>query len=229
MQQQVLPVEPTVSEDSKTANDTSVPVEELLQVFEEKYRSRKRMLRWGISLLLLLLFGVLLAWMKPWTVFNSRKGDVVKQNLPVRPLQTDVVQPQISAVRTPAPTPQTATQKTDVLPSFISKAKPDPLFSRKRPGWSRYQSVNRDYRLFHADGRLRAVQIIAVKDSSIPVSELKQVLRDLTGKDQYQSGRQERKEGVWLERATLPGQADLLIYRSTSSGPIKAVVFAPTP
>ena len=55
------------------------------------------------------------------------------------------------------------------------------------------------------------------------------MLRDLTGKDQYQSGRQERKGGVWLERATLPGQADLLIYRSASSGPIKAVVFAPTP
>jgi len=229
VQQQVSPVEPTV-DDSQAAHDTSVPVEELLQVFEEKYRSRKRMLRWGIGLLLLLLFGVLLAWMKPWGVLNGRKGNVVKQDLPVRPPQAVVVQPQISTARTtPHPIPHVAVQKNDVLPSFISQAKVDTAFSKKKPGWSRYRSARRDYRLFHADGRLRAVQVIAVDGSSIPASELKQVLRDLTGKEEYRSGRQEHKEGVWLERATLPGQADLLIYRSTSSGPIKAVVFAPTP
>ena len=230
VQQPVASVEPTVSEDPKTANDTSVPVEELLQVFEEKYRSRKRMLRWGIGLLLFLLSGVLLVWIKPWGPFTSRKNAVIKQDLPVRPQQQAVVQPQISVARTtPPPVPQAAMQKVDTLPSFISQAKADSAFSKKKPGWSRYQSARRDYRLFHADGRLRAVQVIALGGSSISSYELKQVLRDLTGKEEYQPGRQERKEGVWLERATLPGQADLLIYRSSSSGPIKAIVFAPTP
>jgi len=230
VQQPVTPVEATVPEDSKTTNDTSVPVEELLQVFEEKYRSRKRMLRWGIGLLLLLLFGALLVWIKPRGTFTNRKDAVVKQGLPTRPQQTAVVQPQISAVRTtPPPVPHDAIQKVNVLPSFISQAKADPTFSKKKPGWSRYQSARRDYRLFHADGRLRAVQVIAIDGSSISPSELKQVLRDLAGKEEYRLGRQERKEGVWLERATLPGQADLLIYRSSSNGPIKAVVFAPTP
>lgn len=229
VQQQVAPVEPTISEDPKTTNDTSVPVEELLQVFEEKYRSRKRMLRWGMGLLLLLLFGLLLVWSKPWVLFTSRKDAVVKQDLPIRPQQPAVVQPQISAARTEPPVPHAAIQKNDVLPSFISQAKVDSAFSKKKPGWSRYQSARRDYRLFHADGRLRAVQVIAIGGSSISPSELKQVLRDLAGKEEYQPGRQERKEGVWLERATLPGQADLLIYRSMSNGPIKAIVFAPTP
>ncbi|WP_139366793.1 hypothetical protein [Trichlorobacter thiogenes] len=229
VQQQAPTVVPPVPEQIKTSEDATVPVEELLSVFEEKYRSRKRLVRGAVSVLVLLLVGTLLFWMKQRGTFDGRTGDVVKQNLPTRLPQPTGVQPQISAVRTPAPIPQAVTQKADALPSFISQAKPDPLFSSKKPGWSRYQSVSRDYRLFHADGRLRAVQIIAVKDSRIPVSELKQVLRDLTGKDQYQSGRQEHKRGVWLERATLPGQADLLIYRSASNGPIKAVVFAPTP
>ena len=228
-QQQAPANVPPVPEQTKTAEDASVPVEELLSVLEEKYRSRKRLVKGVVSVLVLLLVGALLLWIKQRGTFDGRTGDVVKQNLPPRSPQPTGAQPQISAVRTPAPISQAVTQKADALPSFISQAKSDPLFSRKKPGWSRYQSVNRDYRLFHADGRLRAVQVIAVNNSSIPVSELKQVLRDLTGKDQYQSGRQERKGGVWLERATLPGQADLLIYRSASSGPIKAVVFAPTP
>jgi hypothetical protein len=228
-QQQAPTVVPPVPEQIKTSEDATVPVEELLSVFEEKYRRRKRLVRAAVSVLVLLLVAVLLFWMQQRGTFDGRTGDVVKQNLPIRPLQPTGVQHQISAAGTAAPIPQAVTQKAGALPSFISQAKPDPLFSSKKPGWSRYQSVNRDYRLFHADGRLRAVQIIAVKDSSIPVSELKQVLRDLTGKDQYQSGRQEHKGGVWLERATLPGQADLLIYRSAPSGPIKAVVFAPTP
>ncbi len=230
VQQQVAPVESTVLEDSRNDNQTSVPVEELLQVFEEKYRGRKRMLRWGVGLLLLLLVGAVLVWMKPWGIFPGSKEAVVKQDLPMRPQQTAAVQPQISVARTaPPPVSQVTLPKGNELLPFISQAKADPAFSKKKPGWSRYQSARRDYRLFHADGRLRAVQVIALDGSSISSAELKQVLRDLTGKQEYQPGRQERKEGVWLERATLPGQADLLIYRSSSSGPIKAIVFAPTP
>lgn len=229
VQRPLLSAESPALEPPKPIIDVPAQAEELLQVFEERYRSRKRMIRWGAAALLLLALVGLMLWMKQRGSLEDRTADIVKQDLPARPQQTAVVQPQISAVRAVLPpVPQATNLTADVLPPFVSQAKPDPGFAKKKPGWSRYQSARRDYRLFHADGRLRAVQVIAVNDGSISSSELKQILRDLAGKEQYQSGRQERKGGVWLERATLPGQADLLIYRSTSNGPIKAVVFAPT-
>lgn len=141
-----------------------------------------------------------------------RTADIVKQDLPALSQQTAVVQPQISAVRAVLPpVPQATNLTADVLPPFSPLRQNLIQDLPRKPGWSRYRTARRDYRLFHADGRLRAVQVIAVNDGSISSSELKQILRDLAGKEQYQSGRQERKGGVWLERATLPGQADLPI------------------
>lgn len=214
---------------SSEAADDSVPVDRLLLAFEEEYKGRKRMIRWGVAgLITLLLLGMVLFWLKKRDT-DTADSPAVKQNLPVRPVQQPAVQPAISSVQSPAAVSPTVINKADTPPGFVAQAKRDTSYSNKKPGWSRYLSARRDYRLFYADGQLHAVQVIAVNDDSIPLSELKQVLRDLTGKEQYQSVRQERKGGVWLERATLSGQADLLIYRSTSNGPIKAFVYAPTP
>jgi len=228
-EQQASGTAPHTQNQSSAAADDSVPVDTLLLAFEEEYKGRKRMRRWGVAVLItVLLLGMVLFWLKKRGA-DTIDPPVVKQNLPVRPVQQPAVQPAVSSVQTPAAVSPPVGNNTETPPRFVAQAKRDTSFSNKKPGWSRYLSARRDYRLFHADGRLHAVQVIAVNDSSIPLSELKQVLRDLTGKEQYQSGRQERKGGVWLERATLSGQADLLIYRSTSNGPIKAFVYAPTP
>ena len=225
--QQVSVAAPSASELSG-ADDGSVPVEALLQVFEDKYRSRKRMIRWAVVVLIsLLLLGAVFVWLKKYGVLDGQSAAVIKQHLPERPDPLPAVQPVISSVKSAAPTLQPVIQKAVAPLSFIAQAKPDTSFSSKKPGWSRYLSARRDYRLFHADGRLQALQVIAIHDSSIPLSELKQVLRELTGKEQYRSGRKEHKRGVWLERATIPEHGDLLIYRPTSSGPIKAFVYAP--
>lgn len=229
----VRPVQqaPAVASDSKNelsaAEEESVAVDELLQAFEEKYHGRKRLLRWvGITLITLLLLGAFLYWLYQRDAATKHPA-VVKQNLPVRSVQQAPVQPVVSSVRSAVPPP--VVHVAENPPKFVGQAKRDSSFSDKKPGWSRYLSARRDYRLFHANGRLRALQVIAATDSTIAPSELKQVLRELTGKDQYLSGHQEHKAGVWQERATVPGYAELLIYRSTSNGPIKAFVYAPTP
>lgn len=204
-------------------DDESVPVEELLQAFEENYRSRKRLV-WRICgvVLAVLLVGLVLFFMKQQVLTPKASPPAGKQQVPSARPQQPMVQPAASSVG-----PANA-KKPDLLPSFVPANGRDAAYSNQRPGWSRYRSEKRDYRLFHADGRLKALQVLVIGDGSIPPAELHQVLRELAGTDQFRSGRKEQKAGVWLERATLSSQGDLLIYRSKANGPIKAFVFART-
>lgn len=218
------PAPPEQKHLSVESDDESVPLEELLQVFEESYRGRKRLV-WRVccAAVVVLLLGVLLFWVKQRRETPNVSSPAAKQQLsPIQPQQA-VVQPAASSVS------QSVAQKPDSLPTFIPVNRRDAAYSNQRPGWSRYQSEKRDYRLFHADGRLRALQVLVLGDGSIAPAELKQILRELAGTDQFLIDRKEQKAGVWLERATLSGQGDLLIYRSKINGPIKAFVFARTP
>lgn len=213
-EQRDLPVEP---------DDESLPVEELLQAFEEDYRSRKRLVRRVCgAVVFVLLAGLLLFWVKQRGRTPKAPLTAGKQQLPSAQPQQQVVQPAVSSAGRPA------SQQPGALPSFIPVKGRDAVYSSKKPGWSRYQSEQRDYRLFYADGRLKALQVLVIGDGAIAPAELKQILRELAGNDQFHIDRKEQKAGVWLERATLSSQGDLLIYRSKADGPIKAFVFART-
>lgn len=213
-EQRYLPVEP---------DDESLPVEELLQAFEEDYRSRKRLV-WRVcgAVVLVLLAGSLLLLMTQRKGTSRAPLTAGKQRLSAAQPQQQVVQPAVSSAGRPA------AQKPDALPSFIPVNGRDAAYSSKKPGWSRYQSEQRDYRLFYTDGRLMALQVIVTGDGAIASSELKQILRELAGNDRFRIDRKEQKAGVLLERATLSSPGDLLIYRSKTDGPIKAFVFART-
>lgn len=147
----------------------------------------------------------------------------------MRTEQTPVVQTAVSSVKQSTPATQSTASMPDLIPSFIPRLGIDAGFSSKKPGWSRYLSKRRDYRLFHADGKLMALQVLVIGDSVITSSEFKLALRELTGNEQYPSGHQEHKGTLWQEHAIVPGHAELLIYRSRKNGPIKAFVIAPTP
>lgn len=222
----VVPEEPPAAVD-----ETSVPVEELLLAFEENYKSRKRMIRLVVVVLLVLLaFGLAFILLKQRRSESESSPAVVKQHLPVRPEQAPVVQIPVSSAKSSTPVTQsTASKPEDFVPSFIPRSGHDAGFTSKKPGWSRYLSERRDYRLFHADGKLIALQVLVIGDGVITVSELKLALREITGKDQFTAGRQEHKGTLWQEHAIVSGHAELLIYRSRKNGPIKAFVIAPTP
>ncbi|ACD95352.1 hypothetical protein [Trichlorobacter lovleyi] len=221
---QTPPAPPELKHLPVESDDGSVPVEELLQAFEENYRSRKRLI-WRVcgAAVVMLLAGLLLFWMKQRGGTPKAPPPAGRQQLSSVQSQQPVVQPTVSSAGRPV------AQKTDSLPSFIPANRRDAAYSNKKPGWSRYQSEKRDYRLFHADGRLKALQVLVLGDGSIAPAELKRILRELAGTDQFLVDRKELKAGVWLERAKLSGQGDLLIYRSKANGPIKAFVFARTP
>lgn len=209
--------------------DTSpVSLDELLHNFEENYRSRKRMLwRVGIAALIVSGTGSLFFFSMNRGVFQSLTSVVVEQKKTVG-LQQSSAQPVVSSVTAAASEAQVVAQQEQHLPTFIPKTNRDTDFSATKPGWSRYLSDLRDYRLFYADGRLQALQVLGRGDNVINDTELKRVLHELTGTDQYRIERRENKNGLHQEHALiLPGRSELLIYRASSKGPIKAFVVAP--
>lgn len=207
-----------------------VPVEELLQAFEKNYRSNKRQkLRVVLAVVALLVVLLLSVWALQQGLFKKLTFTPTKQQPVVVPLQKPAPQPVTSSVKAAAKPAQAGATKPDTLPSFIPKTGQDIGFSRNKPGWSRYLSKKRDYRLFKADGRLKALQVLVVGKDSIASAELKLILRELTGSELYRVNSQENRGKLHLERATVAGRAELLIYRSTSRGPVKAFVLQLTP
>ena len=211
---------------SLEAAEATVPVEQLLQAFEDNYTTRTRLVRWIVVVAgLVLLVGVGIYWMKQRTAAQRHSNVSIKSPAFKLPQQKSVVQQPVSSAKPQAP----VIAKSVIIPSFIPAEGIDPVFSREKPGWSRYFSQRREYRLFYAEGRLRALQVMARDKEAISVRELQRALHELTGSDQYRVDSQGAKDGLRLERASTPDHTELLIYRSTTNGPIKAFVIAPTP
>jgi len=208
------------------ATEPTVPVEQLLQAFEDNYTTRKRLVRWSLLIAgMVLLLGVFLFWMKQRIVAPRPSTASVKSPALILQQQKAVVQQPASSAKLQ----KHVIVKPVSIPSFIPKEGHDPAFSREKPGWSRYLSKQREYRIFHAEGRLCALQVMARGKSAVSGRELQKTLRELTGSDKYDVNRQETKDGLRLERAIMSSHAELLIYRSTKNGLIKAFVIALTP
>lgn len=223
---QVRKVSDPTAEPEKTVtdDDSSVPVHEMLQAFEENYHSSRRLrLRLAIAAVTVLaVSGLVWSFLQGYLKLPSTRPE--KQQSVAIPLQRPPLQAVVSSAKPVAPPDHARTEKPATLPSFIHGKAQDHGFSSKKPGWSRYLDKQRDYRLFHADGRLKALQVLVVGSGSISASELKQVLVELTGSERYHTDKHEKKSGLHLERASLSEGAELLIYRTASKGPIKAFV-----
>lgn len=214
----------TAGQQSEDVDESTVPVEQLLQEFEANYTARRRLLRWSSIGAILLVFGGLAFFAIKLYVLPSKSSPAKIQAPPLTQKPKVMVQQPASTMKV-----QPVVSATIPIPSFIPKEGFDPAFSAKKPGWSRYLSPLREYRLFQSEGRLRALQVLARGNGVITDKEFRQVLHELTGSNQYRPVRQGFKDGLYLERAVMSDHAELAIYHSTKNGPIKAFVFAPTP
>lgn len=213
--------EHVVPDETEQVASESVPVEALLQAVEDRYIRRKRLLWGSLAGVLLLVASVAVWWfVKPHHLLNHRPA-VTAAPAPAPQIQTQ------KPLSSPASVPMPAAQEP--LPSFVSAAKADPAFAATKPGWSRYLSQHRDYRLYYQQNRLRAVQVLVIGNQPISVDELKRVVKELSGSDQYQVKKKKHSQGVWVEEATGQDDIGLLIYRTGTRGPITAFVLARTP
>ncbi len=210
--------------ESKNDDDASIAVEQFLNIFEESDRKKKKALFIAGAILLILVVGGLFLLISNRSVSKIKIEPDLKKQALVHPPSTAPVQPAISAAKS-----TTLALQPVSLPSFIPKSGHDPEFSAKKPGWVRYVSKNRDYRLFYEKNNLRALQLLAIENSSISVTELQSVIRELIGSEKYKSLRYEKRQGIVLEHGMLQGKQELLIYKRSKKGSIRAFVVTFTP
>jgi hypothetical protein len=194
-------------------------------VFEEynrlKSNGTKRLLLY-ISITSVFLFVVGWYFLKP----SSDVPTATKQRtIPVvtpTPAPTPTVNPSLPVAQ-PVPTAQTPAQGIikpslpATFPAFIPRDGHDKSFAVKNPGWERYISEKFEFRLFRADDRLRAIQILAIKDNVLPDSLVKTVLTELAGSSDYQIISKEKRSGLIILRGTVAQKAEVIFYNKDSS------------
>lgn len=224
---QVATSEQQVSTELSDGRTTAEPpLDLLLGNFEAEYRQKKRRMR-GVVGVLLILVGVagLLFFNQRVEAPSSQTSGVAQQQSGTQtvpaPLQTAV-----SSVATRA-VPLGGAQTTQQVLSFIPLQGEDQAFLKTEPGWSRYLTDQREYRLFREKGSLQALQVLARGADVITPQELQQAIHELCGEDRYQVTRQEQKDGLYRDYAVVSERADLLIYRLSPRGPVKAFVLVP--
>ncbi len=203
---------------SKNDDDDTVAIEQLLNIFEESDKNRRKKLFVAGAILLILLIGVLCLFNSRFVSKKNTPPELNKQDVVHQPI-TAPVQPAISTIKNiPVPLQHIS------IPSFVPKSGYDPEFSTKKPGWFRYISKNKDYRLFYEKNSLRALQVLAIENSSISVRDMQMVIRELTGNEKYRIKRYEKKQGMVLGYGRLSGDQELLIYKHSTKGSISAFV-----
>jgi flagellar FliL protein len=112
------------------------------------------------------------------------------------------------------------------LPSFLRRDWRDGAYSVSHPGWERYLSPEYDFRLFREKNSIKAIQVIARGNGQVPDTYLASVLREFGLPHPQSMGVPERKGGLLVQRTTILGKAELVLYKSDGDGRIKAFVLA---
>ncbi len=234
------------SEPSKTPEP--VP-EELLQAFEKNYRSYSR--SWKKSLgTVVAVAAVAGLGAGGWYLVSHNPGLLSFENKPAQPVANSVtktsqpVAANLAAVKPevqkpgagsgskiespPAVQPQAAAPAAArLLPSFVRTDKRDDTYTAKKPGWERYVGKTQEVRIFRSDDRIKAVQVIAGKGSTVPKDFLQTVLKEVTGSGEFSLGDREQKQGFrgyLIQRGNVNNKADLVLYRNKKSDAIAAFV-----
>jgi hypothetical protein len=201
--------------------DDHIP-EDLLLAFEENYRSKSLFMRRSYIVVLVFIVCAAGGWFfltqKPQTVNSLMRrllpSSATKQ-APVVVTTTTIPAPK--PVEPPLPPPVVA----PALPSFIPKDGFDPTFSQKKPGWNRYVGKQYEFRVFSAEGRIQAIQVLS-NTASIPESLIKSVLQELTGNSKYQILSRSTNGGVRVETGKVQNKGEVILYRK--NGSVKAFV-----
>lgn len=196
--------------------------DDLLQAFEENYRSRSKFIRNSVAVITVCIVCAGGGW---YLIKNNPRllGSLKQRTLTANGAkQAPVTAPTVPPVQMPVPPPVPQAVVTSPLPSFISKDGRDSSYPVKNPGWERYVGKQAEFRVFSASGRIQALQVIAVKDAAIPVALIKTIMEELTGSSEYQITSRDTKAGVRIERGAIQDRGEVVVYRK--SGAVKGLV-----
>jgi hypothetical protein len=211
--------------------DEPIP-SDLLQAFEENYRSESDAMKTKLVAVIVLLIVVCAGG---WYYFTQKRDVQTKSKQPAPQIAKQIQEPVASPPSLPAAKPATVEQKpvqtvvpvpsapvAPKLPSFIPLDGHDKSFAASKPGWERYLGKQFEFRVFRAGDKTKAVQVLAPKGNGIPDSLVKSVLTELAGSSDYQISSKENKAGFLVHRGTIPQKADVLLYKKGKT--VKAFV-----
>jgi hypothetical protein len=198
--------------------------EDLLLGFEENYRSESMLFRRTFVIALVCAFCAVGGWylvkQKPQLISSLKQSFVS----PSEPRRAAVLVPATAPAQKPVPSPVPQPLKNPPLPAFIPEDGHDSSFALKNPGWERYVGKRNEFRVFSVSGRIQALQVLAVKDTSISDSWLKSVLQEFAGSQKYQITSRSTKAGVRVESGRVGNKGEIMIYRK--NGEVKAFVIS---
>ncbi len=218
---------PVAAKEAGPAETDNSEVTDLLQVVEAQYRRKKYALRLTVLCLLLVVVAMVCTYFaRSFKRPVPAGGQPKPHQLPIRTNSSGGSGTSAKSTQQRLSSSRTVSQPLTGLPAFIPITAPDAGFSAKHPGWKRYCSEKRDYRLFLQNEQLQAMQVLSVGSAGIPLAEVQNNLKVLTGVGQFTVDKREDKQGLVLEHARIGGHAELLVYRSRTNGPIRAFVYA---
>jgi hypothetical protein len=112
------------------------------------------------------------------------------------------------------------------LPSPVQHAQPDPAFAATAPGWERYLSETREFRVFREHGSIKAIQVIARKGSALTDSFFKEFMHEICNENTWGNSSRRKENGYELESGTLSCGMEFTIYRKHASAAMVAFVIS---
>lgn len=133
--------------------------------------------------------------------------------------------PKAQAPRPPATQPETRARIAR-LPESVPVAGRDPGYEPGHPGWSRYTGDGMEFKVFSDKGEIKAIQVLAGGARSIPEDMPKSLLGQIFGYASYSSVSSVEKQSYLVQQASLPGAAEMLVYRKKGAQGIRGIVIS---
>lgn len=218
---------------SRRSADLEEIPEDLLLEFERNFRSQSasRSKIIAVSLIALLSCGA-----AGWYILK-KNPTVVSQTIPAppkpaapvavtaQPTPVATVQKPHSTHAIPPVASQTAHKATATpLPTFIPAKGLDAAYAAKKPGWERYVGSTEEFRLFRADGKVKALQVLSRKGETIPEARFTSILKEIAGDGKLTITSNEKKLGFKVDKGTFSANSEVLVYRK--KGTVRAFVIS---
>jgi hypothetical protein len=122
--------------------------------------------------------------------------------------------------------PQLPALKSLKLPLLAKQGQQDPAFTASSPGWERYVSATSEFRVYRIADDIKAVQFIALKDTSITDASFNELLREISCDGANWNGLKGQENGFDIARGTVSCGAEFMTYRKSGNHTISAFVVA---
>lgn len=158
------------------------------------------------------------------SILGSGAFLLVRQS--AQPIPTAAPSSSKAAVRPTPPPPMAAPMgaPSAPLPSFIPVQARDAGYSAANPGWERYTSSAREYKIFREQGAMKALQVLDRRNAGIDPAFFTSVLQNLAKVSDYRLESRETKGEFLMKRGRLTPTSHVILYKSRSDKTLHAFV-----